>query len=54
MNKNTGDEKSLCIRFPKHLWKSLRKYSIEHEKSMNLIINEFVERLIKREEEKKK
>lgn len=52
MKINMGAEKSLCIRIKKSVWLSLKKLSKEHEKSMNLLINELLERFLIKEMKK--
>lgn len=54
MKINMGADKSLCIRIKKSVWLSLKKLSKEHDKSMNLLINELLEKFLKKEEEKRK
>lgn len=52
MKINTGADKSLCIRIKKSVWLSLKKLSKEHEKSMNLLINELIEKFVNKEGKK--
>jgi hypothetical protein len=49
-----GADKTLCIRIKKTAWLVLKKCCREHDKSMNLLINEIIEKFTNRKEGKNK
>jgi len=54
MHPIPGLDKAFNVRMSKKHWAFLKRYSIDHDISMNQIIRDMIEKLVKKEELKMK
>lgn len=54
MSSISGTEKAFSVKMSKRHWIFLKRYAMDHEMSMNQIIRDMIEKLVKKEEAKLK